>query len=208
MIIKMVKLKFFILISIIGIIKLYAQNYKIKNGIFLKFEDFKNNAPIPVEKIFFEKKSGIFLIDNVLENEKFKYKNDSDQFIEFYTGNIWGLYENGNIYVRRNKSFYKITYPGRISFFIGRVQTMISDYYNAYPSNQRTLVNNEYRQFLLDFETGEFLEFNEKNVEKLLSRDSLLYNEFKSLSKKQKKQLKFYYIRRYNEKYPLPFELE
>ena len=85
---------------------------------------------------------------------------------------------------------------------------MISDYYNAYPSNQRTLVNNEYRQFLLDFETGEFLEFNEKNVEKLLSRDSLLYNEFKSLSKKQKKQLKFYYIRRYNEKYPLPFELE
>lgn len=202
-------LKIFLISLFFYCLNLKSQNIKLKNGIFLTFENFKNNNPIPSEKINFEKKAGIFIIDNIVQNDKFTYVDDSGKIHEYITRNIWGISENGNIYIRRNKEFFKIIYLGQISYFIGKVQTVMNDYtYNNINSPyQRTIVNNEFKQFLLDFETGDILDFNEISLEKLLMKDAPLYNEYKSLSKKKKKQLKFYYIRKFNEKYPLPFEI-
>jgi hypothetical protein len=47
------------------------------------------------------------------------------------------------------------------------------------------------------------VEYDTKNVEVLLMKDPELYDEFVRLSRKKKKQMLFYYIRKYNEKNPL-----
>jgi hypothetical protein len=61
------------------------------------------------------------------------------------------------------------------------------------------------RQYLLDFKTGNVLDYNEESVELLLMTDPVLHDEFSALSNKKKKQLKFLYIRKFNEKNPLYF---
>jgi hypothetical protein len=61
------------------------------------------------------------------------------------------------------------------------------------------------KQYLLDFKTGNILDYSEESVELLLMADPVLHDEFASLSKKKQKQLKFLYIRKFNEKNPLYF---
>ena len=61
------------------------------------------------------------------------------------------------------------------------------------------------RQYLLDFKTGNVLDYNEEGIELLLMADPVLHDEFASLRKKKQKQLKFMYIRKFNERNPLYF---
>jgi len=60
-------------------------------------------------------------------------------------------------------------------------------------------------QHLFDFETGEVLDYNTESVEVLLIKDPELYDEYQALKNRKKKQMKFVFIRRYNEKHPLYF---
>jgi hypothetical protein len=59
------------------------------------------------------------------------------------------------------------------------------------------------RQFLLDFETGKIMEYEVQGVEVLLMKDPELHDEFEALGNKKKKQMKFLFIRKFNERNPL-----
>jgi hypothetical protein len=61
----------------------------------------------------------------------------------------------------------------------------------------------EMRQFILDFNTGKVMDYDYKNLEMILMRDPELHDEFSNLRKRKKKQLKFLYIRKFNERNPL-----
>ncbi len=65
------------------------------------------------------------------------------------------------------------------------------------------LSKNEIKQYLIDFENGKILEFDQKNTEILLMKDSELYEEYVRLPRKDRKDLMFVFIRRFNEKNPL-----
>jgi len=78
-------------------------------------------------------------------------------------------------------------------------------YYNPYmhrPYN-RTTRTREMRQYLIDFISGQVLEFDLDAVKSVLINDEELYAEFNGLKKRQQKELMFFYIRRFNEKNPL-----
>jgi len=72
----------------------------------------------------------------------------------------------------------------------------------GYPYNQNT-ARNELVQYIIDFETGKIMEYDVENTELLLMKDSELYEEFMRLPSKQRKDLMFVYIRKYNERNPL-----
>ena len=72
-------------------------------------------------------------------------------------------------------------------------------------SPQTRPADTELRQYLLDFETGEVMEYDMDGVEILIMKDPELHDEYVSLSRRKKGQLKFVYIRKYNEKHPLYF---
>ena len=62
---------------------------------------------------------------------------------------------------------------------------------------------NELRQYLIDFETGNVLEYDVENTELLLMKDTGLYEEYMNLPRKKRKDLMFVYIRKFNERNPL-----
>ena len=61
----------------------------------------------------------------------------------------------------------------------------------------------EMRQYLYDFDTGNVYEYDEEALEMLLMKDPELHDEFAQLSKKKRRQLKFLYLRKFNERNPL-----
>jgi hypothetical protein len=63
------------------------------------------------------------------------------------------------------------------------------------------------RQYIMDFSNGKVMEYDVASVELLLMKDPELHDEFVALRKKKKKQLKFLYIRKFNEKNPLYFSV-
>ena len=66
----------------------------------------------------------------------------------------------------------------------------------------------EIRQLILDFDNGKAYDYTLENLEILMMKDQDLYTEFSSLSKRKQKQLKFVYLRKYNDKHPLYFPIQ
>ena len=68
-----------------------------------------------------------------------------------------------------------------------------------------TYKRTEMKQFILDFETGKVMDYNVTNLEIALMRDPELYDEYIVLNSTKKKQLKFLYIRKFNERNSIYF---
>ena len=76
------------------------------------------------------------------------------------------------------------------------------DPYRTYPA---TYQNTEMRQYLLDFTTGNVLDYTDSSLEAILMQDPELHDEYMGLRKKKRKQMRFIYIRKFNERHPLYF---
>jgi hypothetical protein len=195
----------------------YTPEFAFNDGIFLTFDQVKNNAPIPKSRLITE-------VDYY--DKDFFTKVLSGKYIYFYdffgnrqdvkSSDIWGFSRDGILYILMDDEFFRITIIGRICHFVATVTTYENRYndpyyynpyyydsyyrYGGYPSNTTT---NETRQYLLDFNTGEVYDYNTDNLEVLLMKDPELHDEYSQLGNKKKKQLRFLYLRKFNEKNPL-----
>jgi hypothetical protein len=61
------------------------------------------------------------------------------------------------------------------------------------------------RQYLFDFINGRVLDYTEESLSILLMEDPELHDEYVSLSRRKRKQMRFMYIRKFNEKHALYF---
>ncbi len=198
----------------------YTPEFKFKEGIFLDFDQVRTNDPILKSRIVTSVAyDNPDFFDLVLKNKKIQLFDQLGQKQEILTKNIWGFSRNGVLYINIGGDYFRITIIGNICHFVASLTTYGRDYnpyygsgypyyspysypyYSPYSSNS----NVEIKQYLLDFKTGNILEYDEKSVELLLMTDPQLHDEFASLSKKKKKQMKFLYIRKFNEKNPLYF---
>jgi len=197
----------------------YSPDFKFKEGIFLNFDQVKQNSPILKSRIittvayddpdFFER---------VLNEKKIQLFDNLGTKQEILIKNIWGFSRNGVLYINLHDGYYRITIIGNICHFVASLTTYnnrnpynnygypyyyspYSPYYSPYSSSP----NVEMRQYLLDFKTGNILDYDEESVALLLMTDPELHDEFASLSNKKQKQMKFLYIRKFNEKNPLYF---
>ena len=194
----------------------YTPDFEFKDGIYLTFEQFKNNSPLPKYKIVtnIDKESPTFLAE-VLKSDTIYFIGNKGEIIAFPKSKIWGYCENNTVFIFYNKKFNRVIIIGKIGFFISQVtvtstvydNTMYPYYYDPYyypiSGSPRTVKNDEIVRYLIDFNTGQVLPFDYKNLEALLSSDTDLYNEYISLSKRKRKKLIFMYIRRFNERNPL-----
>ena len=193
----------------------YTPEFEFKEGIYLDFEQVKKNNPIPKSRIissldpndreFFDK---LFTKDKVYVYDKFGMK----QLINPNT--IWGYSNNGFLYIALSEGFHRISIVGSACHFVADItvySTYYNDpyYYNSYYNSMRpvTSKSSELRQFLLDFKTGKIYDYNVKGLEIILMNDPELYDEYVALKKRKKKQLKFFYLRKYNERNHLYFPL-
>ena len=197
-----------------GMVK-YTPDFDFKEGIYANFDMVKQNNPIPKTRIvtdvelfsrdFFEK---------VTNRKRILYYDDNGVQQELRTENVWGYGRNGVLYINLGSRFHRISFVGNISHFVATITTYNQRYYDPYYYNSyyyrhygspSSHASTEVRQYLLDFETGEVMEYDINSVEILLMKDPELHDEYTSLRRRKKKQMKFVFIRRYNEKHPLYF---
>lgn len=199
----------------------YTTDFEFRDGIFANFDMVKDNNPIPPARI---------VTDLDMFEREFYEKVTSQKEIVIYDENgvkkvmntreIWGYGRNGVLYINVGNNFHRISFVGSICHFVASVTTYNPNYYdpyyynpyysNSYYYNRYTMphsnyANTELKQYLFDFETGEVLDYDVESVEVLLMKDPELHDEYQTLRTRKKKQMKFVYIRRFNEKHPLYF---
>ncbi len=193
----------------------YTHDFKFADGIFLNIEQVKTNSPILKARIITNLDDTDFsFFEKLLENEFFVVLDGMGLRKEMKSEDVWGFSQNGILFIYWNEEFNRIPVFGLISHFIADKtyvqQNNNNNYYNNsyynpynpyYPTNTQT-TKTEVRQYILDMETGEVTDYTYKTIEIILMRDVALYEEFIKLKKKQRKQLKFLYLRKYNEKHP------
>jgi hypothetical protein len=201
----------------------YTPEFKFKEGVYLGFDQVRQNNPIPKSRIITSVPyDDPDFYESVLKDKKIQLFDNLGVKQEIQAKNIWGFSRNGVLYISLNEGYFRVTIIGNICHFVASQTSYNRDryypysgygypnayspYYNPYYSPYSTTNSNvEMRQYLLDFKTGNVLDYNEEGIELLLMTDPELHDEFASLSKKKQKQLKFLYIRKFNERNPLYF---
>lgn len=207
----------------------FTPDFRFNDGIFLTFEQVKENKPISKAKILTSAEyNDRDFFKQVFSNDNIYFYDAMGIRQEINTEDIWGYSRNGILYVQIQGGFNRITYVGNICHFVADITTYdrryygspynyydpyyspysynyYSPYYSPYymPYRPTTVARNELVQYMIEFETGKMIEYDVKNVEMLLMKDPELYDEFMKLSRKKKKQMMFLYLRKYNEKHPL-----
>lgn len=200
----------------------YTPEFRFSDGIFLNFNMVKNNKAIPASRI--QSNNDPFdmnFFKLLVEGKSIIYFDEFGSQKEVKTENIWGFAQDGKLYINYNGEFNRIPIVGRIGHFIADItvyetyrdpyysdsyyNNYYNNYYNSYygrPYN-RTSRSKEMRQYLVNFETGEVMDYGRSEVKLILMEDPDLYNEFVSLRKRKQQDLMFFFIRRFNEKFPL-----
>ncbi|MDX2414402.1 MAG: hypothetical protein QNK33_04365 [Bacteroidales bacterium] len=208
---------------------LYTPDFRFKDGIYLNFDQVKINSPIPKAKIVTsaDYNSRDFFAQ-IFESESLYFYDAMGIRQELDKNSIWGYSRNGILYIQEQGEFQRITFVGSLCHFVADITTQdrryyndpysnrynpysysANSYYNSYspygysPYMPVTTSRNELRQYVIEFESGRKVEYEVRNVEVLLMKDPEIYDEFVRLSRKKKKQMLFYYIRKFNEKHPL-----
>ena len=196
----------------------YTPEYKFREGIFIYFEQARNNDPLPKSRIlttldyndrdFFQK---------LLAEDIIFYFDDFGVRKEIKTSQVWGYSKNGVLYIGLGGAFHRITIVGSVCHFLAAITSYDGQYYDPYYDrysfynynyyNRRpyNYTKTEVRQFLLDFASGEVLDYDVPNLQVILMKDPELYDEYASLGRRKKKQQKFLFIRMFNERNPLFF---
>lgn len=199
-----------------GMVK-YTPDFRFKDGIFPNFTAVRLDSPIPKTRLVTD--ADLFARDfyeQVTEKDRIVYYDQNGVIQELKTENIWGYGRNGVLYINLRSTFHRVSFVGSIGHFVATLTVYqngyndpyygSSGYYNRYYNTTNpSYTTTEIRQYLINFQTGKLLEFDVKSVELLLMKDPELYDEYMSLRRKKKKQYKFVYIRKFNEKYPLYF---
>ncbi len=214
-----------------GMVK-YTPDFRFRDGIYINFDQVRLNSPIPKAKLLTSTDyNDREFFDKLFEAEKIYYYDEMGIRKEIAKNSIWGYSRNGILYIQVQENFNRITFVGNISHFVADVTTYDSRYGNPYgygyydpysfyspysygnyyspygsyysPYRNSNMSRNEMKQYIIDFESGKTLEFDVKNTEMLLMRDSKLYEEYVQLGRKKKRDLMFVYIRKFNENNPL-----
>lgn len=186
----------------------YGPGFKFEEGMYLNFQQVKNNTPIPKSRIETSVKlNDLDFFEKVLKDKEVSYFDDYGLKQTVKTLEIWGYSRRGSLYIQWGENFNRIPVVGSICHFVANIRVYNDRYYDPYYYNYYTTPaqtsTTELRQLMLDFETGKILEYNYDNLLVILMRDSELYEEYNSLRKRKKRDQKFLYVRKYNEKYPL-----
>lgn len=189
-----------------------AVDIEFNEGIYIVFEQVKLNAPLEKSRVITKVDyNDPDFFDQVLSIKELSFYDDKGMKQSVPVKSVWGYAKNGDLYVGINNQYCKVSYLGSICHFIVTnfrtvYESTYDPYYNSnpyyYPSAGIRYANpkTELRQFLINFETGQVVDYTADNILALLAKDPQLYDEYAALKKKKREQLKFFYIRKFNQR--------
>lgn len=188
----------------------YSKDFRLYEGLYLNYQEFRYNWPIPREKIITKiNKDQLDFYTKLIEQEFIEYYERDGSVSKIRSEKVWGYCQNNIIFINQNKNFYRIPVFGAISNFIGAVEVLsyspgYDPFMNA-PIGSSQTKSMEIRQYLFDFYSGEITPFSVEQLEEYLKRDEAVYKEYSALSRKKKKELATKYVRMYNDRHQVYF---
>lgn len=182
----------------------YSRDYEFTEGFFLAVDQFKNNHPVLKSSIISGiPKDQLDFMKQVVEQKNMVFADSKGVEQKIETLTIWGYCQNRSVYINFNKQFNKLIVIGTLCHFTAMVATSVGF---RDPMGYGAGLNNtvdELRQYVFDAQTNKVFDFNVKNMEMLLKNDTMLYEQFMALKKREKPDVIFVYLRKFNEKHPL-----
>ncbi|MES2397238.1 MAG: hypothetical protein V4549_14610 [Bacteroidota bacterium] len=182
----------------------YSRDYEFTEGFFLAVDQFKNNDPVLKSSIISGiPKDQLDFMKQLMEQKNIVFTDSKGVEQKIETLTVWGYCQNRSVYINFNKQFNKLIVIGTLCHFTAMVATSIGF---RDPMGYGAGLNNtvdELRQYVFDTQTNKVFDFNVKNMEMLLKNDTSLYDQFMALKKREKPDVIFVYLRKFNEKHPL-----
>ncbi len=192
----------------------YTPEFKFKDGLYLNITQVRDNSPVPHSRIITSLNyNQADFFDKLLDDDQIAILDDLGGQVPVKVAEIWGYANHGVLFINCQGEFNRLGIVGSVCHFIANVTVVRDQYYNTsyynpyetYPANATT---NEMRQYILDFETGNVMDYSTESLKVILMRDPELYDEFNQLRRKKQRQLLFLYVRKYNEKHPLMLNIK
>lgn len=191
-------------------------SFRFNNGIYATIDMVRNNRPIPPNWIDTDMNaSNPKFYEEITKADQIYFYDDNGVKKFISTKDIWGYSSNGILFVNIGVKFHEIKYIGGISFFKASESTTnppvpkkktginLPDY-----EYDNTLLTVNGKEYLIDLVDNHYWEFDVGGLEHLLERDPQLSFEFKELKKRKKKQMRYVFLIRYNEKHPFVISQE
>jgi hypothetical protein len=160
-----------------------SESFKFNDGIYMTIDMVRNNSPIPPNWIDADlNASNPIFYEEITKTDQIDFYDENGVRRFIRTNEVWGYCRKGVLYVHIGVKFYEIKYLGGVSFFT------------------TLLVNG--KEYLIDLMENHYWEFGVGGLEYLLERDPQLLDEFNDLKKRKKKQMRYVFLIRYNEKHP------
>ena len=180
---------------------------EFRDGLYANIEMVKNNNPIPagwIETDMDPEDRNFY--KNITRTDLLVFYDDNGVRSYLNTGSIWGYASRGDLYINVGGGFHKIDFVGRISHFIASKTTYAPMKYLDHPDiwySPLYVLTLKYREYLVDIEENKVWEFDMEGIERVLKNDPQLLSEFENLKKREKEKMKYTFLLRYNQKYPL-----
>ncbi len=170
------------------------------DGVYFTFSAFRNGKPdLMKEQVAKSSYDPNYTMKKWSNTEFLNYNDTSGARHSLSRDSVWGFAENGVVHVCLGNKFHRISLLGQLSYFLESYPTIKG---NMAPVVTDTRATSSYR--LMDMETGDLYDYSVENMETLLERDEVLYNEFIALKTPKLKKKKMYsFLERYNNLYPL-----
>ncbi len=188
----------------------YSFEFRFKDGIYLNYEEFKNNAP-SVTKYRIIDSDGLWneQVDKKLVVKRIEYKDSEGRKKVLKRKDIWGISYDGQPYYLKRKQLHKILKVGSI-MYIYIPSLNYPDVNSVYesPRGQMPIATDffDITKNLIDFHSGEFYSYTPQDFEYLIRDDAELYESYLSLpGHNAKKHNILKYLQEYNERHPIYF---
>jgi len=180
----------------------YRGGFDFAEGIYLRFEAFRDNAPdLPLKALTDAQGTPV---QDLLRGDKLYHLDSSGARVRVDLDAVWGVCSNNAIHLRVGDGFYRIGMMGTLCHVL--YESSYQDWNNYGYMMGGPVTRTVQEQRVLDMETGSFLPITAATMEQLLKRDEVLYAQWSEIPvKKRKEEVIFQYIRRYNELHPLYF---
>jgi hypothetical protein len=97
----------------------YDPQLTFTDGIYLSFENFRNNDPILKSQIIStEDYNSTNFFERLMKSPRFSYYDDYGTLHELSRSSIWGLTSNGITYILHQEMFVPLIIVGEISYFV------------------------------------------------------------------------------------------
>ena len=184
---------------------LYNVGSRLPDGVYINYDDFRRNAAITKEQIISkEDKEQLEFVGKALATATFSF-NQNDILHTVESKRCWGYVQNNTFYINYKGEFYRVPVFGSISYLVASVTVVNNGFYDPRFGYMGSTTTKEIREFVFNFYDGILMECTTDRVEDLLSRDKVLFEEYKKIPRRKQKEQMYRYIRKYNDLHPVYF---